>query len=388
MKGKFISPVVIFFLILTLLQLTAGAGTIKDIKKKFYSRNSNLIESASINGQTAKNILKGISFVPSPLDPSFWKQSPQEFKNSNIKGTWKKEYLKDNKLILKAGSPYSFLIWQIAPVDITVKFINNKLNQIILNLWNKGDSDKTDYKAAKKIYKGITEELKYCNIKSFTEKQNISRVVKRKWETYDIEGTYLSLSFERDEYFIVKLRHKGVRPLEGTIQNRYKKKRLRKDFLLSLKQNVKRKENGDVYISGIPMIEQGEKGYCAPATCARVMCYYGIDVDMHLLADTMKTDIGRGTLQSQTEHTLRWLCRGNPIIYKHIVFFKPRIIKKYINKGIPIIWEIPGHLRLIIGYNESTEEILYSDSWGLWAKFRRMTYKKAKRISVGLYVLR
>ncbi len=60
--------------------------------------------------------------------------------------------------------------------------------------------------------------------------------------------------------------------------------------------------------------------------------------------------------------------------YKHFL----KDIKKYIDKGYPCVWtvvlgivkepEIPqasgGHQRLIIGYNEKTRKIIYSDSWG------------------------
>lgn len=45
------------------------------------------------------------------------------------------------------------------------------------------------------------------------------------------------------------------------------------------------KEDDDVRIEGIPMVDQGEKGYCVPATASRVFAYYGMDgVDQHAMA--------------------------------------------------------------------------------------------------------
>ena len=55
-------------------------------------------------------------------------------------------------------------------------------------------------------------------------------------------------------------------------------------------------------------------------------------------------------------------------------------------KGIPLIWSVklgtypePGipqnagyHMRLIIGYNDKKDEILYSDSWGAGHELKRM----------------
>ena len=63
----------------------------------------------------------------------------------------------------------------------------------------------------------------------------------------------------------------------------------------SLAANLKRAENGDVYISNVPMVDQGPKGYCAVATAERVFKYYGIPVDQHEMAQVADTGAGGGT---------------------------------------------------------------------------------------------
>lgn len=63
----------------------------------------------------------------------------------------------------------------------------------------------------------------------------------------------------------------------------------------SLTANLKRAENGDVYISNVPMVDQGPKGYCAVATAERVFKYYGIPVDQHEMAQVADTGAGGGT---------------------------------------------------------------------------------------------
>lgn len=45
----------------------------------------------------------------------------------------------------------------------------------------------------------------------------------------------------------------------------------------------------------VPMVDQGEKGYCAAATLERVLRFYGAEVDQHLLADLADTDAQGGT---------------------------------------------------------------------------------------------
>ncbi len=64
----------------------------------------------------------------------------------------------------------------------------------------------------------------------------------------------------------------------------------------SLVGNVKRDDaSGDVFISNVPMVDQGPKGYCAVATAERVFKYYGIPVDQHEMAQVADTSDGGGT---------------------------------------------------------------------------------------------
>lgn len=76
-------------------------------------------------------------------------------------------------------------------------------------------------------------------------------------------------------------------------------------------------------------------------------------------------------------------------------------IQKAIDSGIPLQWSLlmgivpekglpqssGGHMRLIIGYNKKTGEIIYSDSWGAGHERKTMKIDKAWSITTGLYVL-
>lgn len=80
--------------------------------------------------------------------------------------------------------------------------------------------------------------------------------------------------------------------------------------------------------------------------------------------------------------------------------FKREVSEK-IDKGIPVMWgvelglypeaEIPqahgGHMRLIIGYNNKTNEIIYSDSWGEKHAMKRMPSDNAFPMTTGLYFM-
>ena len=230
----------------------------------------------------------------------------------------------------------------------------------------------------------------------------------------------------------------------------------------SLTANLKRAENGDVYISNVPMVDQGPKGYCAVATAERVFKYYGIPVDQHEMAQVADTGAGGGTSPDKMYEALNKLegrlrvrvrvienwdfkkfmdevadynkeakrakkpevdasPRGK-VIYVNEIYGKmdgevlkvsrterdrsgfgkfQRSVNGLIDQGIPVMWsvslgllpepEIPqasgGHMRLIIGYNTKTGEILYTDSWGADHALKRMPVANAFAITTGMYYM-
>lgn len=61
-------------------------------------------------------------------------------------------------------------------------------------------------------------------------------------------------------------------------------------------QHVKRDTtSGDVLIPDVPMVDQGDKGYCVVASAERVMRYYGAQVDANELAQIANSDAEGGT---------------------------------------------------------------------------------------------
>ena len=212
-----------------------------------------------------------------------------------------------------------------------------------------------------------------------------------------------------------------------------------------LKANVKTSEKGNVWIYNVPMVDQGEKGYCVPASLSRVFAYYGMDgVDQHALAALCRSTGENGTTLEGMEKALRsisgafhvgvtrfdWLSdKGLDSLVKKIRMSPEKItpatvaryiqetktlptpiakgfkeIKKQIDAGIPVVWavelgvfpepEIPQlsgkHMRLIIGYNDNPTKraIIYTDSWGARHELKMMTMGEACLITHALYVLR
>ncbi len=175
--------------------------------------------------------------------------------------------------------------------------------------------------------------------------------------------------------------------------------------------SIVKSPNGDVYLSEIPMVDQGPKGYCVPATFERAMRTMGLQADMYLLAMVGQSQAGGGTspelLLDNVKHQV--LSKGRRIKEESLKQLHIRDIKRYVDEGIPLMWTLCSmdeyndiadkntaarasvtdwkahateiaaahadlakaakpdanhHICMIIGYNEATQEIAVSDSWG------------------------
>lgn len=72
------------------------------------------------------------------------------------------------------------------------------------------------------------------------------------------------------------------------------------------RSHVKRNADGSVELEGVPMVDQGDKGYCAAATVARVLGYYGLDfLDQHQVASWVASDPNAGTSSDAMMEGLR-----------------------------------------------------------------------------------
>jgi hypothetical protein len=186
---------------------------------------------------------------------------------------------------------------------------------------------------------------------------------------------------------------------------------------------------GDVFISKIPMIDQGDKGYCVPATLTRIGQHYGVDLSMHELAMVANSSSDGGTSPSRAMDAVKkgrialsirdikvsFFGKKTPYLLsaseirsmakeisdkdRNMAKFEKEIIKR-INRGRMVAWSMMvgafpekgvregtwgGHMRMIMGYNAKTREILYSDSWGHGHELKRWPLKYAYLVTTRLY---
>lgn len=195
--------------------------------------------------------------------------------------------------------------------------------------------------------------------------------------------------------------------------------------------NVRKNEFGDVLVENIPMVDQGPKGYCVPATIERCLRYMGIRADMYTLAMAGSTGIGGGTrLSDIIEGTAAYVRRSSRDMETLSDEVSINTVRRYIDRGQPLMWTMyatpaynrladtiteqrrgatdakqwrralrkllrnapelqkdrtRGHLCLIVGYNGATDEIAVSDSWGPEYERRWIDAESADRVSQGRF---
>jgi hypothetical protein len=188
---------------------------------------------------------------------------------------------------------------------------------------------------------------------------------------------------------------------------------------------VTRRPNGDVILDQIPMVDQGPKGYCLPATFERCLRYFDIPADMYELAAVGGTSFGGGTSFKNIVTGLELVVQrqGRRLEHADSELSLTRLAP-YLDSGRPVIWSLSstaafnalanahsearekstnwaawkltvataaktplaeerdtGHACLIIGYNRATNEIAFTDSWGPKYAERWVPVASAAKIS-------
>ena len=247
---------------------------------------------------------------------------------------------------------------------------------------------------------------------------------KRKVSRWDVKDHSFLLTSKENEYTSLLIVQRSNAELEGKVAF-IKDSELKKKLI----KNVSSEDNGDIVIQNIPMVNQGPKGYCAPATFERAMNYMSIPADMYELA-TAATSAKGGTNTRLLADNCKRIIRSKARRIKELELQKDleiRKIKKFIDKGVPILWQMRSlpaynklvnkrsqerleiedfgswantisaeaeeltslfkadesnhHICMIIGYNKITQEIAVSDSWGPKYELRWVHIDIAKAVS-------
>ncbi len=112
-------------------------------------------------------------------------------------------------------------------------------------------------------------------------------------------------------------------------------------------ENVIRDPRGDVFIDNVPMVDQGQKGYCAVAASERVLRYYGVDVDEHEIAQAAGTSAEEGTSTRGMKDSVQAIGRK----------YKLGTVVSYGDFEKPVHERIEGLVKEVANYNKAAKKL-------------------------------
>lgn len=351
-------------------------------------------------------------------------------------------------------------------------FQGRELNKIYLSLYNRGDNGDIPMEQFSALVEQLQQLLaKLSNSRGVQKKGNYGRDVDSHLRIFVNAEIAYSLRWN----VTTTGRKKEHRPefvqLEITPYDPKNDPRIqsatsvaKRDLYgkLTLRENVVRQNNGTIFIDKIPMVDQGQKGYCSAAVTERVLKYFGNDsVTQHTIAQMASSNALTGTNQEEMLSAIRKadnklglkmtakfellesysdldkiIRRYNSLARRNklqTVKLEPRAgmlnvsallysldpdtyiasrnqdkhsrdkfwreLKRNTDAGLPLGWGVfigivdepglrqsgGGHFRLLIGYNERTESVFYSDTWGAGHEKKEMSLQQAWAISHSLF---
>ena len=389
---------------------------------------------------------KKLSFPLDPLTefPKNWEMTPKEFESQFGKTKVKLyEWLTADKSRVKfSRSRFRGLEIDLTLFDGTLRieeaiidFHKGKLNLMTFSIYNRGDSGKTTSEAFNKLHmtsgKAMSEVLKVKPSSIKADKLQGFLTAGFLWNSplavALLEYNEGALKSPKPEFLRLRIARKGARG--GLAASMTNSRGGASVSLNTLTRFITKDSKGNVFIKGLPMVDQGNKGYCVVASVQRLFEHYGIGADMHQIAEVTNASPALGTSSLATARELdkvdyRFKTRlkivgmrdsgrmtevdkrkGKYYVGKKMderKFMKD--IRASIDDGIPLLWSLElgrypeepnlrpqtsgGHMRLIIGYNDKEQKLIFSDSWGAGHEFKRMKMSDAYKATRGVFSLR
>lgn len=355
----------------------------------------NLFLSGFCRGLFSAEVFPDVPFPEMIRNKQFWETPVFDFRLTHSSKIWKlvsgRGY--DQHFTLAESLMPAFFDLKPFTWDIWFDGKTSKPREIRINFWNKGDASAHPEVSPKKVQEVLESFIARVSKDRLikVEKMNLSRDAHiPSWGTmvYFNSGNWF-FELEKNEYMTLRIFPPLLSRVLSPSEILRPLKHVNEQKNLHLERNVQKRPNGDWIIFGIPMINQGQKGYCAPASCARVMQYYEYPVDEHQIAKMMETGALSGTSYLTLKEALKKISMGSPFYLKEIKFTLTSL-QEYIERGIPVFWGIryPAHLRLVIGINLKESKVIYSDSWGEEGLESSMLFEKAKALTSYAAVLK
>ncbi|MEC8614827.1 MAG: hypothetical protein VXY17_05445 [Verrucomicrobiota bacterium] len=385
------------------------------------------IDTKEQNAHEALNTLLGFNLF---TDSNLW-NDPSAAVAKRL--SWPHESKTDSQSSFRYYPHPNYRILQTRPYSAVLYAEDGKVQHVSIVFANKGD-----FKFSNSPGAGEIDDMERAIERDFEQIRNLlseqlgepdrqqfgaGRGIKQLIDRWDWKSHAFLLASKDGEYTSLKIMHSLA------ADNKGRGKKISDAELRRLTiENIITKANGDVLIGNIPMVDQGPKGYCVPATFERYLRYMQIPADMYILAMAGQTQVGGGTsLASIIDAVDGYVGSQNRSMKEISGEIKIPTIKKYIDEGLPIIWTMfsshdyngfvnkrtierrsvndweawknrsktearsinlrkdfmSAHACMIIGYNKATNEIAVSDSWGPNYAERWVPVEQMEQVSQG-----
>jgi len=231
-----------------------------------------------------------------------WSLNQEAFQKANPKLPFR--WTSDAKDSARAGGFEGMTLFGLPIYELVARFEQNKLAVITANFYARGDAGEISEPAFEKLRTTTTDTLtKMLGSKPAVRGKDATNAVRAEgllWTTqksqYLLEYSFTKEVKTRNIPFRAEFVRLEVRPAQQKQGLVTAALAAAKKTKFSGPTHVKRDaEKGDVWLVDVPMVDQGQKGYCVVASAERVMRYYGNDVDANELAQIANSDSAGGT---------------------------------------------------------------------------------------------
>ena len=188
-------------------------------------------------------------------------------------------------------------------VESVARFDGETLREITVTLYARGDSGDWSEEKFDALVRTAADAVSKASAVKFTPRgKDPASAVKADgllWQTdkarYLLEYSKTKEVKTRGIPFraeFVRLAVSGPEKKVGLLASASNTQHAKFSGLLHVKKDA---ATGDVWIGDVPMVDQGQKGYCVVASTERVMRYYGSAVDENELAQVANTSTAGGT---------------------------------------------------------------------------------------------
>lgn len=230
---------------------------------------------------------------------------------------WLSNDTHDHALIKR--QPYSNVTQQLTLAggklnveEVNLEFAEGKLAHVIMSVWNRADSEeklteKTFPTRITEITALLDTQLGVKGVDQGLDRASAAKFKRTQWLSPKL-AAQLEYSSSKDhgdftaEFIRLRVAAPPKRAQVGAVATTGVAPNVTKADLV---KNVQRDAaTGETYIKGVPMVDQGMKGYCSVASCQRVFNYYGMPVDEHEMAQVAQSGAGSGTSSKKLMESL------------------------------------------------------------------------------------